>query len=181
MNISSNLVRILFITLLATPAKAQTALDLNPNFQVSALQLELSYLNLKNQAATPFNSAETFVKAEFNTPVIVETFQLPPASNANLSPSSDFLTTSSNLNYQPQQSPSSAQLSLANQQTQPTELSQQSPPPAQSPRETSPRTQPIEPEQQPTIPVEPDVPEPERVNIQLDYIDEFDNFGSTLR
>lgn len=78
MNISSNLVWILFITLLATPAKAQqvqittntTALDLNSNFQVSALQMEVVDLNLKNQAATPFNSAETFNKAEFNTPII---------------------------------------------------------------------------------------------------------------
>lgn len=180
MNVSSNLVWILFITLLATPAKAQqvqittntTALDLNSNFQVSALQMEVVNLNLKNQAATPFNAAETFNKAEFNTPIILETFQLPPSS-------SDFLATSENLTDQPQQS-QRAQLLLTNQQT-PTEVSQQSPPPAQIPRETSPRTQPLEPEQQPTIPVEPDVSETRQVNIQVDYIDEFDNFGLRSR
>lgn len=172
MNISSNLVWILFITLLATPAKAQqvqittntTALDLNSNFQVSALQMEVVDLNLKNQTATPFNAAETFNK-----------------SDANLSFSSDFLTTSENLDYQPQQSSSSAQRSLTNQQTQPTEVSQQSLPPAQIPRETSPRTQPIEPDQQPTTPIEPDEPETRQVNIQVDYIDEFDNFGLRSR
>lgn len=187
MNISSNLAWILFITLLATSAKAQqvqitntTALDLNSNFQVSALQMEVVDLNLKNQAATPFNSAETFNKAEFDIPIIVETFQLPPVSDANLSPSSDFLTASENLKYEPQQSLSSAQLSLTSKQTQPTEVSQQSLPPAQIPRETSPRTQPIEPEQQPTTPVEPDKPK-KQVNIQLDYIDEFDNFGLRSR
>lgn len=104
---------------------------------------------------------------------------LAPANNSDLFHSGN-LTATPDQNLEPQHLLFPVQLSQANSQIQPIEerSQQQSPPPAQAPEDISPRTQPIEEpsQQQPTTPSEP-----ERVNTQIDYVDEFDNFGLRSR
>lgn len=190
---TSKILWILFLALVTTPAKAQqvqiatdvTPDSLNPNFHLTSSQLVKSFILEIDEAALPIERSERFVESEFNTSVVVlKIVDLAPTNNSDLFHSSN-LTKTPDQNLEPQHLPFPVQLSQANSQTQPRELSQQqSSPPVQAPEDISPRTQPIEDpsQQQPTTPVEPDTPsEPKRVNTQIDYVDEFDNFGLRSR
>lgn len=185
---TSKVLWILFLALLATPAKAQqvqiatdvTPDSLNPNFHLTSSQLGKSFILEIDEADLPIDRLETFVESEFTTSVVVlKIVHLAVANNSDLFHSGNLTATPENQNLEPQHLPFPAQLSQANSQTQPREeSSQQQSPPAQAPEDISPRTQPIEEpsQQQPTTPSEP-----ERVNTQIDYIDEFDNFGLRSR
>lgn len=189
----SKILWILFLALLVTPAKAQqvqiptdvTPNSLNPNFHLISSQLVKSFILEIDEADLPIDRLETFVESEFTTSVtVLKIVHLAPANNSDLFYSGN-LTATPDQNLEPQHLPFPVQLSQANSQTQPREgRSQHQSPPAQAPENITPRTRPIEQpsQQQPTTPVEPDTPsEPKRVNTQIDYVDEFDNFGLRSR
>lgn len=150
----SKILWILFLALLATPAKAQqvqittdvTPDNLNPNFELTSSQSGKSFILEIDAADLPIERLETFVESEFNTSLVVlKIGHLVPANNSDLFHSGNLTATSENQNLELQHLPFPVQLSQANSQTQPIEepSQQQSSPPVQAPEDISPRTQPI--------------------------------------
>ena len=126
----SKILWILFLALLATPAKAQqvqiatdlTANGLNPNFHLTSSQLIKSFILEIDEAALPIDRLETFVESEFNTSVVVlKIVHLAPANNSDLFHSGNLIATPEHQNLEPQHLPFPVQLSQANSQTQPIE------------------------------------------------------------